>query len=87
MDVGTTVGNSLYLVYFSYTPGWIGWVGRSYVQWARTTDKPTEKEIIIDVPVALSFVTTGFIWPFTAFKEFTSNNLIAPAEEVTISPR
>lgn len=74
-------------LFFIYIAGWIGWVGRSYVQWARTSDKPTEKEIIIDVPVALSFVTTGFIWPFSAFKEFTSGNLIAPADEITVSPR
>jgi photosystem I subunit 3 len=74
-------------LFFLYIAGWIGWVGRSYIQWARTSDKPTEKEIIIDVPVALSFVTTGFIWPFSAFKEFTSGNLIAPAEEITVSPR
>ena len=72
---------------FIYIAGWIGWVGRSYVQWARTSDKPTEKEIIIDVPVALSFVATGFVWPFSAFKEFTSGNLIASADEITISPR
>ena len=45
------------------------------------------KEIIIDVPVALSFVTTGFVWPFAAFKEFTSGKLIAPADEITVSPR
>ena len=74
-------------LFFLYVAGWIGWVGRSYVQFARTTDKPTEKEIIIDVPVALSFVSTGFIWPFSAFKEFTSGNLIAPADEITVSPR
>jgi len=53
----------------------------------KNTEKPTEKEIIIDVPVALSFITTGFIWPFSAFKEFTSGNLIAASEEITISPR
>jgi photosystem I subunit III len=74
-------------IFFLYIAGWIGWVGRSYVQWARSSDKPTEKEIILDVPVALSFVTTGFIWPCSAFKEFTSGNLIAPAEEITVSPR
>ena len=74
-------------LFFLYVAGWIGWVGRSYVQFARTADKPTEKEIIIDVPVALSFVSTGFIWPFSAFKEFTSGNLIAPADEITVSPR
>nr|BDA97716.1 photosystem I subunit III [Rhodomonas sp. NIES-698] len=74
-------------LFFLYVAGWIGWVGRSYVQFARQADKPTEKEIIIDVPVALSFATTGFIWPFSAFKEFTSGKLIAPAEEITVSPR
>jgi len=74
-------------MFFIYIAGWIGWVGRSYVLWARSSEKPTEKEIIIDVPVALSFVTTGFIWPFSAFKEFTSGNLIASSEEITISPR
>nr|YP_010835270.1 photosystem I reaction center subunit III (plastocyanin-binding) [Cryptomonas gyropyrenoidosa]WFQ82945.1 photosystem I reaction center subunit III (plastocyanin-binding) [Cryptomonas gyropyrenoidosa] len=74
-------------MFFIYIAGWIGWVGRSYVQWARSSEKPTEKEIIIDVPVALSFATTGFIWPFSAFKEFTSGNLIASAEEITVSPR
>lgn len=74
-------------LFFLYIAGWIGWVGRSYVQWARTTDKPTEKEIILDVPVALSFVTTGFVWPFSAFKEFTSGNLIASPDEITVSPR
>jgi photosystem I subunit 3 len=74
-------------ILFLYIAGWIGWVGRSYVLFARTADKPTEKEIIIDVPVALSFVTTGFIWPISAFKEFTSGNLIADASEITVSPR
>ena len=72
---------------FLYIAGWIGWVGRSYIQYARTTQKPTEKEIIINVPVALSFVTTGFVWPLSAFKEFTSGNLIASKEEITVSPR
>ena len=56
-------------IFFLYIAGWIGWVGRSYVQFARGADKPTEKEIIIDVPVALSFVTTGFVWPFAAFSQ------------------
>jgi hypothetical protein len=27
------------------------------------------------------------VWPFSAFKEFTSNKLIAPADEITVSPR
>jgi photosystem I subunit 3 len=74
-------------LFFLYVAGWIGWVGRSYLLFARQSDKPTEKEIIIDVPVALSFVTTGFIWPLSAFKEFTSGNLLADPSEITVSPR
>ena len=74
-------------IFFLYIAGWIGWVGRSYVLFARGSEKPTEKEIIIDVPVALSFVATGSVWPFAAFKEFTSGKLIAPADEITVSPR
>lgn len=74
-------------LFFLYIAGWIGWVGRSYLLFARESDKPTEKEIIIDVPAALSFISTGFIWPISAFKEFTSGNLIADASEITVSPR
>jgi photosystem I subunit 3 len=74
-------------ILFLYIAGWIGWVGRSYVLFARGAEKPTEKEIIIDVPVALSFVATGFVWPVSAFKEFTSGKLIVPANEITVSPR
>lgn len=74
-------------LFFLYIAGWIGWVGRNYVQFASQTDKPTEKEIIIDLPVALSFISTGYIWPFAAFKEFTSGKLIAKEDEITVSPR
>jgi photosystem I subunit 3 len=74
-------------LFFLYVAGWIGWVGRSYVIYARQCDRPTEKEIIIDVPVALSFMSTGFIWPFSAFKEFTNGKLIASEDEITVSPR
>lgn len=74
-------------LFFLYIAGWIGWVGRNYVLFARESDKPTEKEIIIDVPVALSFISTGFMWPVSAFKEFTSGGLIADESEITVSPR
>jgi len=32
-------------------------------------------------------MSTGFIWPFSAFKEFTSGKLIASEDEITVSPR
>ena len=74
-------------ILFLYITGWIGWAGRRYLSTVSQTANPTEKEIIIDVPVALSFVATGFVWPVAAFKEFTSGKLIAREDEITVSPR
>nr|YP_009313018.1 Photosystem I reaction center subunit III (plastocyanin-binding) [Dermonema virens]SCW21272.1 Photosystem I reaction center subunit III (plastocyanin-binding) [Dermonema virens] len=72
---------------FIYIAGWIGWVGRGYLQAVSTTNKPTEKEIIIDVPLALKFSASGFTWPLAAWQEFTSGNLIEAEENITVSPR
>ena len=72
---------------FLYTTGWIGWVGRGYLQYTKTTDKPNENEIIIDVPVALGFMASGFLWPLSAWNELVSGKLLVPGNEVTISPR
>jgi photosystem I subunit 3 len=72
---------------FLYTTGWIGWVGRSYLQFTKTTDKPNENEIIIDVPVAIGMMSSGFLWPLSAWNELVSGKLIVPGNEVTISPR
>ena len=35
-------------VMFLYITGWIGWVGRKYLLFTKTTCKPAEKEIIIE---------------------------------------
>lgn len=72
---------------FLYTTGWIGWVGRSYLQFTRTTDKPNENEIIINVPVALGIMSSGFLWPLSAWNELTSGKLLVPGDEITVSPR
>jgi photosystem I subunit 3 len=72
---------------FLYIAGWIGWAGRSYLQFAREAEKPNEAEIIIDVPVALSMMSVGFLWPLESFNELISNKLLVEAEEVTVSPR
>ena len=72
---------------FLYISGWIGWVGRKYLRAVSTTKNPTESEIIINVPLALKIMTTGYIWPISAWQEFVSNDLIAPTDEVTVSPR
>ncbi len=72
---------------FIYITGWIGWVGRGYLQAIAQTSKPTEKEIIIDVPLALKFSASGFTWPLAAWQEFTSGQLIEAEENITVSPR
>lgn len=72
---------------FLYITGWIGWVGRGYLQAIAKTKKPTEKEIIIDVPLALKFSASGFTWPLAAWQEYTSGNLIESQENITVSPR
>ena len=72
---------------FIYISGWIGWVGRKYVRAVSTTKNPAESEIIINVPLALKIMTTGYIWPISAWQELVSGDLIAPTDEVTVSPR
>jgi photosystem I subunit 3 len=72
---------------FIYISGWIGWVGRKYLRAVSATKNPTESEIIINVPLALKIMTTGYIWPISAWQEFISNDLVAPKDEVTVSPR
>ena len=74
-------------ILFIYITGWIGWVGRKYVQYASTTENPFENEIIINVPVAISIMNSGFLWPVNAWKEFVSGDLLATDDNVTISPR
>ena len=72
---------------FIYISGWIGWVGRKYVRAVSTTKNPAESEIIINVPLALKIMTTGYIWPISAWEELISGDLVAPDNEVTVSPR
>jgi photosystem I subunit III len=72
---------------FIYISGWIGWVGRKYVRAVSTTKNPTENEIIINVPLAIKIMTTGYIWPISAWQELISGELIAPKDEITVSPR
>ena len=72
---------------FIYISGWIGWVGRKYLRAISTTANPSESEIIINVPLALKIMTTGYIWPISAWQELISNDLVAVSEEITVSPR
>ena len=72
---------------FIYISGWIGWVGRKYLRAVSTTKNPAESEIIINVPLALKIMTTGYIWPISAWQELISGELVVPDDEVTVSPR
>jgi photosystem I subunit 3 len=72
---------------FIYISGWIGWVGRKYLRAVSTTKNPAESEIIINVPLALKIMTTGYIWPISAWQELISGDLVVPKDEVTVSPR
>jgi|TARA_B110000967_G_scaffold206045_1_gene251859 photosystem I subunit 3 len=72
---------------FLYTAGWIGWSGRSYLQYSKKTDKPNENEIIINVPVAIGMMSASFLWPVAAWNELISGDLLVPGDQVTVSPR
>jgi photosystem I subunit 3 len=72
---------------FLYTTGWIGWVGRKYIRTVSNSSNATEKEIILDVPLALKIMSTGFIWPISAWQEYISGALLADAKDITVSPR
>lgn len=74
-------------VLFLYITGWIGWVGRKYVRYASTTNDPFENEIIINVPIAIAMMNSGFLWPVEAWKELTTGDLLASDDDVTLSPR
>jgi len=65
---------------FLYTTGWIGWSGRKYLQTVALTKNPTEKEIIIDVPVALTIMVSAYLWPVLAWGEFVSGEFVTEGE-------
>lgn len=72
---------------FLYTTGWIGWSGRAYLSVVRKDPKSTEKEIIIDVPLASKIMLSGFTWPAQAWSELADGELLASNTDITCSPR
>ncbi len=75
-------------ILFLYIAGWIGWVGRSYLQAIKKEGGDVEKkEITIDLPIALPLMLSGFSWPLAAVKELLSGELTAKDTEIPISPR
>jgi photosystem I subunit 3 len=74
-------------ILFLYITGWIGWVGRAYLQAIKKGGSPEEKEIIIDVPLAIQCMLGGAVWPLAAVGELTTGKLTANDAEIPISPR
>ena len=72
---------------FLYIAGWIGWVGRAYLQDIQKGPNPEAKEITIDVPLAIKYMISGFTWPLAAFGEISTGKLVAKENEITVSPR
>lgn len=72
---------------FLYIAGWMGWAGRSYIIAVRDEKSPEEKEIIIDVPLAVKCSLAAGAWPLTAAKEMLSGEMFASDDEITVSPR
>jgi len=72
---------------FLYIAGFIGWAGRSYLIAIRDDKKAQEKEIIVDVPLALKCVTGALLWPVAAVKELQSGDLVVPETDIPVSPR
>ncbi len=74
-------------ILFLYIAGWIGWVGRAYLIAVRKESNSEQKEIQIDVSLALPLMASGFAWPAAAAQELLSGQLTAKDSEIPISPR
>ncbi|NET38778.1 MAG: Photosystem I reaction center subunit III [Cyanothece sp. SIO1E1] len=72
---------------FLFIAGWIGWVGRAYLIAIRAGKNAAEKEILIDVPLAIKCMLSGFSWPLAALGEFTSGKLTVSDDQISVSPR
>ena len=72
---------------FLYFAGWIGHSGRKSLQATKEMDKPIEKEIIIDYPLALNCIRAGLGWPADVIAELRTGKLLADDSEITVSPR
>lgn len=53
----------------------------------RAQSKPRDKEIIIDVPLALKLSAQGAGWPFRVIRELQKGTLVEDDKNITVSPR
>merc|ERR1712113_376248 len=68
------------LLYFA---GWLGHSGRLYLE--ATRDR--EKEIILDVPLAIAILAKAIAWPVMVSQLVASDSLVEKDENITVSPR
>jgi photosystem I subunit 3 len=74
MDVGVMQQNLFYQVWFYIY--WLDWLGWSKIySCCKYNENPAESEII-NVPLALKIMTTGYIWPISAWQELISGDLV-----------
>ncbi|MBD2082971.1 Photosystem I reaction center subunit III [Leptolyngbya sp. FACHB-17] len=69
---------------FLYIAGWIGYSGRSYLNAAKKAGNPEEKEIIIDVPLAISCVLPALLWPLLSIQELLAGTLIERDDRIPV---
>jgi photosystem I subunit 3 len=72
---------------FLYVAGYIGSVGREYLNIVKQDKKPTDKEIIIDVPLALKLSFQGIGWPLRTVQQLRNGSLLEDDRKITVSPR
>ncbi|MGY8911152.1 MAG: hypothetical protein ACKVIG_15025 [Flavobacteriales bacterium] len=42
---------------------------------------------MIDVPLALKIMFSGYLWPVASWQEFVAGDFVAEPEDITVSPR
>lgn len=72
---------------FLYVAGFIGWSGRAYLQAAKQSANPEEKEIFIDLSLAIPSLLKGLLWPLLALQALLSGKLTVQDSEISVSPR
>lgn len=72
---------------FLYIAGYIGSVGREYLNIVKGEKKPVDKEIIIDVPLAIKLAFQGVGWPLRAVQQLRNGSLLEDDKNITVSPR
>ena len=60
---------------------------RAYLLESKKAKSATQKEIIIDVPLALDLFRSGLAWPLTTIRELQSGDLVEADADIPISPR